>query len=259
MSGSVLAPLAARYGQEHDSASDSASESEAAREEDPALVWVMPLVLRLERGDSATRAELLAAAATASLAVCTDPRAAKDGSWHEPLLSWTSGRIRKVARRARGSHWQAVQELPGLTVTVGGAEVRALVPTRVSETPKEVSRLQISGGDAPVAGVSQERSTVPLLLVNPGAAMTLGKTAAQVGHATMLLAALLDNRARQSWAAEGYGCAVRDATEREWREFLPSDDPVAAWHEHGVVVVRDAGFTEIDPGTVTVLAVWQRA
>lgn len=253
MSPSVLAPLAERYGRERESGSDSA----AGREDDPARVWVMPLVLRLERGDSATRTELLAAAATASLAVCTDPRAAEDGAWHEPLLSWTSGRIRKVARRARGSHWQAVQQLPGLTVTVGGAEVRALVPMRVSDTPKEVSRLQISGGDAPVAGVSQERSTVPLLLVNPAAAMTLGKTAAQVGHATMLLAALLDDRARQAWAAEGYGCAVRDATEWEWREFLPSDDPVAAWHAHGVVVVRDAGFTEIDPGTVTVLAVWQ--
>lgn len=254
MNGSILAPLAARYTQWL----DASPESVAALEDDPARVWVMPLVLRLERDTSAGRTELLEAAGTASLAVCMDSRAAEDGAWHEALRSWTSGRIRKVARRARGSHWRAVQELPGVTVTVGGAEVRALVPMRVADTPKEVSRLQISGSDVPAEGSSAAPVGMPLLLVNPSTDMTLGKTAAQVGHATMLLAGLLDDRSRQAWAADGYRCAVRDAAEQEWRDCVPGADPVAAWHEHGVVAVRDAGFTEIDPGTVTVLALWQQ-
>src|SRR5699024_10375296 len=225
--------------------------------QDPASVRVMPLVLRLERGTQPQGSQVLEAAATASLAVCMDPRAAPDGPWYSALHRWTSGRIRKVARRARGSHWRAVQQLPGVTVTVGDAEVRALVPTRVADTPREVSRLQISGGIAAV----DERPTVPpgvpSLLVNPALDMSLGKTAAQVGHATMTLAAMLDDGALRSWAAADYGCAVRDATDDEWRQLAPGDDPAGAWRERGVVAVRDAGFTEVDPGTITVLGVWE--
>ena len=36
------------------------------------------------------------------------------------LSTWVASRIRKIARRARGAHWAAVQELPGVTVTVAG-------------------------------------------------------------------------------------------------------------------------------------------
>jgi len=69
------------------------------------------------------------------------------------MAAWVGGRIRKVTRRARGAHWAAVQELPGVTVVVDGptgrGEVRALVPGLVTETPKTVSRLQITGTDLP--------------------------------------------------------------------------------------------------------------
>lgn len=252
MTGSVLAPLAARY----TTWLTLPPGDTAASEEDPTLVWVMPLVLRLERGDRSARSEILAAAATASLLVCLDPRAERDGAWREPLHHWISGRIRKVARRARGSHWRAVQQLPGVTVTVGDAEVRALVPTRVADTPREVSRLQISGGVAAVDERPRVPPGVPSLLVNPALDMSLGKTAAQAGHATMTLAAMLDDGALRSWAAADYGCAVRDATEDEWRQLVPGDDPAGAWRERGVVATRDAGLTEVDPGTITVLGVW---
>jgi peptidyl-tRNA hydrolase len=32
--------------------------------------------------------------------------------------------------------------------------------------------------------------------------------------------------------------------------------PDRAWRERGVLTVRDAGFTEVAPGTVTVVAQW---
>lgn len=93
--------------------------------------------------------------------------------------------------------------------------------------------------------------------------MTAGKAAAQVGHATMLLAALLSGSGQDDliskWAATGYRCAVRIAERVTWKKLCPGDDPAATWREHGVIAVRDAGFTEVAPGTVTVLAQWPPA
>ena len=133
----LLAPLAARYG--------------AARggpvvipPEPDGVVRAMPIVLRLER-PPAGRTAVLEAAAGAALAVCLDPRAADE--WRDALATWVESRIRKIARRARGAHWAAVQELAGVTVTVGDAQARALLPGPVDDVPKIVSRLQIGGTD----------------------------------------------------------------------------------------------------------------
>lgn len=236
----VLRPLAERY------AGWLAMPAEQIVDDDePAEVRAMQLVLRLERQEPPARTAVLEAAAAAAVAVCLDPRSEPGGEWHDAVAAWVGGRIRKVARRARGTHWQAVQELPGLTVTVDGAEVRALVPGLVSELPKEVSRLQISGSELPPDEPGPPPAGVPVLLLNPGVEMTVGKAAAQVGHATMLLATALEPARLQRWASDGYRCAVRTPSEAEWKRSL--GDP-------RVMAVRDAGFTEIAPGTITVLA-----
>jgi hypothetical protein len=75
----------------------------------------MPLVLRMEKAEPPRRTPLLEAAAIAALATCLDERAKPGGEWHDAVRVWAGGRIRKIARRARGVHWQAAQEFPGIT------------------------------------------------------------------------------------------------------------------------------------------------
>ena len=139
----VLGPLAARYGVDR----SGLPRVEIPPEPD-GVVRAMPVVLRLERPPAA-RTPLLEAAARAALAVCLDPRAEPEGEWHDPVALWVDNRIRKIARRARGAHWDAVQELAGVTVDVEGAQARALLPGPVDEVPRVVARLQIGGTDLP--------------------------------------------------------------------------------------------------------------
>lgn len=254
---SVLDPLIARY------ASWLALPGEATADtsdEDPENVILMPMVLRIERREPPNRTALLEAAAAAAIAVCLDERCKPGGEWHDAMHTWISGRIRKVARRARGAHWAAVQSLPGRTVRVGNAEVQALLPMRVADMPKELSRLQISGSELDADEPGPPEPDAPTLWLNPDVPMSVGKSAAQVGHATMLLASLLHGAGLdlelERWAADGFRCSVRQADADTWERLHPRDDPAAAWRQARVAMVRDAGFTEVDPGTVTVLAQW---
>ncbi|MFD2488455.1 peptidyl-tRNA hydrolase [Amycolatopsis jiangsuensis] len=231
-----------------------ASETSDTSDEEPDQVRAMPIILRIERAEPPGRTALLEAAAAAALAVCLDERSAPGGEWAEPMHAWLDNRIRKVSRRARGAHWQAVLDLPGITVEVGGAQARALVPGLVSQAPKEVSRLQISGSEVAPDEPGPAPDDVPVLLLNPDVPMTVGKAAAQVGHATMILASLLPDEALAAWAARDYRVAVRTPSPVRWTRLCPVDDPERGWRGQRVVAVRDAGFTEVEPGTITVLA-----
>lgn len=194
-------------------------------------VRAMALVLRLERVPPG-RTAVLEAAAAATLAVCTDPRAEPGGEWHEAVAAWVAGRIRKIARRARGAHWAAVQDLAGVTCSVGEAQVRALVPGPIDETPRAVSRLQIGGTDLDPDDPGPVPDGAVTIWLSPHVGMTVGKAAAQVGHAAML------------WGAPGR-FAVRTASPHRWAGLRGAVTAGRA------VAVRDAGFTEVDPGTVT--------
>lgn len=227
-SAEVLAPLAARY---------PGVRAGVIPPDGDGPVRAMPVVLRLER-ESPPRTAVLEAAAAAALAVCLDPRSAPGGEWHEAVAAWTSGRIRKIARRARGAHWAAVQELPGVACSVGGAEVRALLPGPVDEVPRVVARLQIGGTDLPPDDPAPVPAEAVPIWLNPDVAMTVGKAAAQVGHASMLWAAVRET-------VEVPRFAVRTAPRAGWAQLC------AAVERDEAVAVRDAGLTEIDPGTMT--------
>ncbi|SDD77727.1 aminoacyl-tRNA hydrolase [Rhodococcus tukisamuensis] len=220
---------------------------------DPALVLAMPLVLHLPKADPPPRSAVLAAAAAATAALCLDPRVGtgedgEPGPWQRDYLAWTGARIRKVARRARGAQWLAAQDVDGVTVEVDGAQARAFVPGPVGELDPRIRKLQIGGTDLEHDAPGGPEPDLPVLWLNRSLDMTVGKTAAQVGHAAMLLAGAMTLAQAAQWAGSGFRCSVRDADPDRWA-------PLVALAESGrAVAVRDAGFTEVAPGSMTVIA-----
>src|SRR5262249_13002880 len=154
--------------------------------------------------------------------------------------------------------WASVADLPGVTVEHRSAEVRALLPQLVVDTPRTVTRLQVGGTDVPPDDPPPAAHGLPVLWLPPELAMTVGKAAAQVGHATMLLTAEGRIAELDCWAARDYRCAVRTASPRQWDGLAADERPDRAWRARRVLAVRDAGFTEIAPGTITVAAQFPR-
>ncbi|MEV6387323.1 aminoacyl-tRNA hydrolase [Nocardia xishanensis] len=217
--------------------------------DDPDQVQAMQMVLHLPKADPPPRSALLAAAAASAVALCLDERVGPDGPWAARYLAWKRSRIRKVARRARGAHWLAAGDVDGVTVEIGGAQARAFVPSAVGEVDPRIKKLQIGGTDLEHDEPGPPDPNLPVLWVNSALRMTLGKSAAQVGHASMLLAAALGPEDAYRWSQREFHCAVREADSAQWRACT---ERVA---RGSAVAVRDAGFTEIAPGSLTVIAV----
>lgn len=219
---------------------------------DPADVLAMQMVVRIEKAEPPSRSDLLVAAARAVALLCLDERAGVDGPWSGPMDEWCNARIRKIARRARGAHWQAAQEVWGVTATQGTAQARALVPGRVGDVDPRIKRLQIGGTDVEGELASSPSPSSPsgalTLWINPTLEMTVGKTAAQVGHGAMIGVRLLSVEDARTWYDADCPIEVCEPTPARWQELLAAEATGAT------VAVRDAGFTEIAPGSVTVIA-----
>jgi peptidyl-tRNA hydrolase len=217
---------------------------DAAARRDEVPQFALPLVVRVERAAPPGRTDALEAAARAVLVFLTDPRTV-DGEWTELAQAWQDGRIRKVVRRARGAGWTRALALPGITVTHGSAELRVYPPVPVDDWPEDLARLQVSGTDLTDEEPPPDPDlTAPVLWLNPGLEMTAGKAMAQAGHAAQLGWWQLPDDARAKWQADGFDLAVRTAITARWAVLLAS----------GLPVVRDAGFTEVEPGSCTVVA-----
>ncbi|CAM5430717.1 aminoacyl-tRNA hydrolase [Streptomyces avidinii] len=213
---------------------------------DEAPQFVLPLVVRIEKAEPPARTDALETAARAVLVLLTDERAQGEGEWAAAVRDWQDARIRKVVRRARGAEWRKAETLPGVTVHGAAAQVRVFPPAPLDGWPKELAKLQVSGTDLddpePVAAATEP--DLPVLWLNPGLDMSAGKTMAQAGHAAQLAWWELTGAERAAWQESGFRLAVRTAPRERWAELSGS----------GLPVVRDAGFTEIAPGSATVVA-----
>jgi len=228
-------------------------------EEEP---WALSLVVRVEResaGGPPAHTDVLVATARAVVALLVDERTADPGgAFHDAVARWRGQRIRKIGRRARGARWDRTAELPHVEARSGTAQVRAFAPHPRDDAPKVLRDLQVGGleltdPDAPDRdrGLPEHphAPTVPVLTVRlaPGVSMSTGKAVAQVGHAAQLAMERLDRAAVLAWLEAADPDVATGLTVRvvEGAPVLP-----AALR----VDVRDAGYTEVAPGTVTVSA-----
>ena len=262
--GAVLAPLADRYARwlGMDAAQVLADRDEAAHD-----IRAMQLILRMERATPPSWHRAVALAAAGATALCLDERSAPGGEWHDAVAAYVRGHIRKVTRRARGAHWAAAQELPGLTLEADGTQVRVLVPGPVVELDPRIGRLQVSGTDVPSDVPPDEpgaASGALRLWIPEALPMTVGKAMAQAGHAGMICAALLarddappaDRERLAGWREAGFPVTVRRVDAAQWARLAQrvARDQDLAWRTEGRLAVRDAGFTEVEPGAITIIA-----
>ena len=85
---------------------------------------------------------------------------------------------------------------------------------------------------------------MPVLWLNPELPMSTGKAMAQVGHGAQLAWWELEPTVRSKWKDVEFDLRARTAGVGQWKELLAS----------GLPVVTDGGFTEVAPGSATVVA-----
>lgn len=197
---------------------------------------LQPIVVRR----TGTHEDMVVAAARASVAAwLADP---ENPAW----TPWLAGSFGKSVRRARPVEVEKVREFMLASVKVGDAEAFAGLPVSRAEMATAIAKLQVSGTDAERSGWPELLPIEgPHLLVNVDAGMTTGKTCAQVAHGLFGWALLQDQSALAAWAEAGLPFAVSELSQRAFNAARPD----------AVVVIEDAGHTEVDPGTATVLAI----
>lgn len=201
--------------------------------------YVLPMILRLEKDEtlrpSHEEAQLATAYAIANF--FDSPLIIDDGDWAEATSKWLNGRIRKVARRARGTEWEKVKKLAHISGTYGKAEVIILSPHANFNPPAEIKKLQISGIELNKTPQEVNQNNVKGLqfAINPEINMSTGKTLAQIGHAVQLAIFNSDKDTIQKWV----------------QQQTPIHE--CGWNEHGTwtAEIHDAGFTEIPAGSLT--------
>lgn len=211
------------------------------------------MAARVEKIDPPLLDDVFAGAALGVIALLDDHRSLPGGEWHDEVTAWNGARIRKIMRRARASEWDRAQTVPGLTIAHRTAEVRVFVPGVVDEAPRELRKLQIQSTplDEPeqVSELTAPADPTLTVLLNPSVEMSWGKRGAQVAHAAQRCWQRFERKDRLDWNAANRPVRVLTPTHGLWDELLPTM----------TTTIKDGGFTEIAPGTLTAAAALRRS
>lgn len=212
----------------------------------PGVPWALQVVVHVEKDPSPQHTAVLSATASAvavALATFLGPDA--DEETRARTERWRAGPVRKVVRRARGAGWTRQLAVPGVLVhRAHGVEVAVHVPGPIDEVDPEIARLQVGGLTLEDTEPLDRPDADVHLFLNPRVVLTTGKAAAQVGHAAQLVLQSIAPEKADAWLAAGAPVQLVPATEAEWDRLLTT----------APVVVTDGGFTEVAPGTTTVVA-----
>ena len=209
------------------------------------IPWAMQFALRVEKADPPGDADACEAAARACVQLIAAAEAGAEGKdgWLDAIEAWRGVAIRKVVRRCRGKRWSDAQELPGVTVTQGAAQVRAFVPAPVRPLPAQLAKMQVEGTDLETTPSTTTAAFVTIR-ISPLVAMTTGKTAAQCAHAAQRAWESMSRSDRHAWQQDAFRVRVVRDSKDEWAARL------------GRVSIIDAGFTELEGQHETARADW---
>jgi peptidyl-tRNA hydrolase len=172
---------------------------------------------------------------------CTD-ELRSDPRFADAFAAWGE-RPRKVALRASADEVAALRdELPGAFLA---ETLLCLPPMRKSDRPPLLAELRpFTDAPRPTEDPPPPEPGALVYAIRPGVIKTMGKAMAQAGHAALEFAAR-HPQAADAWRAAGMPGAVREVDDVEWERLRA--DPRAA-------VVADAGLTQVEAGTETVIA-----
>lgn len=227
-----------------------------ARSSNPEHRWVQPIII----DKASSHEDAVSAAAKASVLVRLQDHTGSPFPV-ENYEHWLDGPFTKTVRRASAAQisgliqfWAKENNVPYAVVEDGSAVAVAFPPMRYEDMPKQIAKFQVHGTDfardEPVPG---ETEPIVRVLVNDD--LTTGKAAAAAAHALwawMLPLAHSEDPTFvtfiDKWIAAGcpFGCNF------VVEGFI--DDLVEMADAGRVVPIRDAGLTEVDPGTITAVA-----
>lgn len=195
--------------------------------------YSLPIVVQVERGETYSENDAFQA-----LSIALGEMFSTD-AWSETVERWMMGRIRKVTRRARGTQWDALNELDSFSGNSGNVNLKIFEPHLLEDIQPVLRKLQVQGlslnpfiedVDAP------NENNILYVAINPDLVMSSGKMIAQVGHGIQLAIRATNEDFLTKWKSNGYKLKVCN-----WNT-MPDNS----------CFITDAGLTEIPAGSLTV-------
>jgi peptidyl-tRNA hydrolase len=188
----------------------------------------------------------------------------------DAFAAWRATAVRKVAVRASAEELDAV--LAAHEGFLDERGVACLPPLRRSGAGEPLGSLPaFTDAKRPAEPTPQPPPEAIALtyVLNAELALSQGKAMAQAGHGALMCA---DDPRLGDRGPRAAGWRAWDEAGRPARVIETDPDRFAAFRKAGGAVVRDAGFTQVAPGTVTVIcmppgreprprrrALWRRA